>query len=229
MRIWILVALTTVTIGSFMDIPAMACELGAGETCTVGTGQAAQAQNTTAATGAPMRLAVRARSRATRHSHAVGRSSAQARARASFRRAHAQANDKAPPSKENFPVRLFDAPTKKSADAPPPAAPTIMQVPASVFPAFVAVVATPPVATPAATHVVAATEFNEIDRAAPSVASAATETQPPSAESAFAFLGRLTERLAEPAGDQGTTAIGRMFVGFAFLLTVASALRLILA
>jgi hypothetical protein len=231
MRNWILAALTAITIGSFLDIPAMACELGAGVTCTVETGQAARAQNTTAATGAPMRLTERVRSRATGNGHAVGRSSAYARARASFRRARAQMNDKAPPSKENFPVRLFDASAEKSADTPPQAAPTIMQVPASFFPAIApaAVVAAPPAEAPTATHVVAATEFNEIDRAAAPVVFAATGTQPSSAESTFTFLGRLAERLVEPAADQGTTAIGRMFVGFAVLLTVASALRLILA
>lgn len=253
MRDRILVALTVVTIGTFAGMPASACELGAGEACAAETGQAPGVQRTDTV-GAPMRLAERPRARAIRYRYVGGRS-VHMRARESFRRARAQVIDKAPPSKENFPVRLFDAAAEKPAgnapqaastqDAPLRAAPTVLRVPASALPAmspmlgvafpvfdFTQAGAQAPAEAagqaPAAAQVVTATEFNELDRAAPPVASP-PDAQPSSDDSTFAFLARFTERLAEPSGDQGTTAIGRMFVGFAVLLTVASALRLIFA
>lgn len=263
MRDRILVALTVVTIGTFAGMPATACELGSGEPCAAETGQAPGVQKTDAA-GAPMRLAERPRARATRYRYVGGRS-VHARARESFRRARAQVIDKAPPSKENFPVRLFDAAAEKPAGdapragsaqaAPIQAAPTVLQVPASAFPAMSSMPAvaypvfdftqapartsaqTPaqaPTQAPAATQVLTAAEFNELDRAASPAAgatpvAAASEIPPSSEDSTFAFLARFTERLVEPSGDQGATAIGRMFVGFAVLLAVASALRLIFA
>lgn len=135
------------------------------------------------------------------------------------RRAPARMEEKAPPSNENFPVRLFES-RPEDARAEMPAA----EAPAEAAQPLLTTAVTAP---PQPLAVVPSNEINDLDRAAgppQPAAQAQAETG-----SAFAFLAGFAESLGGNSGDGGTSTVGRMFIGLGALLTAATALRLILA
>ena len=132
-----------------------------------------------------------------------------------------------PPSIANANAQLAaaDSPTGDAAQAMSARATNITQNAAASNPA-----ATPPAAED---QVVAADQLNDVDRAlhegkAPVAPLATASAEPPVPSAAPVTAGSSTARSSDSTWDQ-TSLIGKIFIGFGALLTMASAARMFMA
>lgn len=165
----------------------------------------------------------RGSARASRYRRGAERRPYSAGAYGKLRRAPARAEEKAPPSNENFPVRLFES-KPEDARAEMPAIETGA--------AGASRLSNSTAATPFLLSVVPSDELNDLDRAAEPPQPAPAQPSPgasPETHGTFAFLTAVAESLTDKSATESSSILGRMFVGFGVLLAMATALRLILA
>jgi hypothetical protein len=230
MRIWISAALAAGFFGLCANAAHAVCDnSNSDESCVGSVVQAPYAAESQHDDGPPASLlgfqsSGRGSVRANRYRRGAERRPYSAGAYGKLRRTPVQAEEKAPPSNENFPVKLFESkPEDARAEMP---ATEASAVGASPLP-DVASAASPPLPS-----VVPSDELNELDRAAgpshPAPAQPPLDASP-GTQNTFAFLAAFAESLTDKSTNDNTSIIGRMFIGFGVLLTAATALRLILA